>query len=120
MNKNKPKFTVEKINSAVKNLQVYHEERGGNHYWYLNEYKVPTEWIMKFNPVYDEFEICTKVIYWGGGEYISTDSSYEPKSCRSIPKAVITLRRQYEEKLKGLKERRIRDKLRIMAGDFTE
>lgn len=112
------KLTVENVNRTVKNLQVCHQERGGNHYWYLNEFQVPNEWIMKLNPDDNTFEICSEVTVWY--EHISTDSSYEPKSCRSIPKAVRRLRRQYEARLKYLKEKRIREKLRIMAGDFEE
>jgi hypothetical protein len=118
MVEDKYKLTVENVNRTVKHLQVYYEERGGNHYWYLNEFKVPSEWIMKLNPNNKTFEVCREVTYWY--ERITTDSSYEPKSCRSLPKAVRKLRRQYEERLKGLKEKRIREKLRIMAGDFEE
>ena len=114
----KYKLTVENVNRTVKNLQVYHEERDENHYWYLDEFRVKSEWIMKYSPYKDTFEVCSEVTYWY--DRISTDSSYEPKSCRSLPKAVRKLRRQYEERLKGLKEKQIREKLRIMAGDFEE
>ncbi len=112
------KFTVENVNRTVKNLQVCHQERGGNHYWYLNEFKVPNEWIMKFDPVDGAFEICREVTFWS--EHITTDNSYTPKSCRTIPKIVRKLRSQYQTRLKELKEQQIRNKLRIMAGDFEE
>lgn len=112
------KLTVENINRTVKNLQVCYQKRCGNHYWYLNEFQVPNEWIMKLNPDTNTFEICREVSIWF--EHISTDNSYEPKSCKSIPRTVRKLRRQYEEKLKKMKEKQIRDKLRIMAGDFEE
>lgn len=112
------KFTVENVNRTVKNLQVCHQEIGGNHYWYLNEFQVPNEWIMKFDPVDGAFEICREVTIWF--EHISTDNSYTPRSCRTIPKTVRKLRKQYEMKLKELKEQKIRDKLMIMAGDFEE
>ena len=110
------KFTVENINRTVKNLQVCHQERCGDHYWYLNEFQVPNEWIMKLNPDDNTFEICREVTIWF--EHISTDNSYTPKSCRTIPKTVRKLRKQYEMRLKEFKEQQIRDKLMIMAGDF--
>jgi len=110
------KFTVENINRTVKNLQVCHQERCGDHYWYLNEFQVPNEWIMKFNQDDNTFEICREVTIWF--EHISTDNSYTPKSCRTIPKTVRKLRKQYEMRLKEFKEQQIRDKLMIMAGDF--
>ena len=110
------KFTVENINRTVKNLQVCHQERCGDHYWYLNEFQVQNEWIMKFNPDDNTFEICREVTIWF--EHISTDDSYTPKSCRTIPKTVRKLRKQYEMRLKELKEQQIRDKLITMAGDF--
>jgi hypothetical protein len=112
------KFTVENINRTVKNLQVCHQERGGYHYWYLNELQLPTEWIMRLNPITNDFEICREVTIWF--EQVSTDDSYTPRSCRTIPKTVRKLRKQYETKLIELKEQKIRDKLTIMAGDFEE
>ena len=118
MIENEYKFTVENINRTVKNLQVCHQERCGNHYWYLNEFKVPNEWIMKFDPVDKTFEICREVTLWF--EHISTDNSYTPRSCRTLQKTIIKLRKQYEMRLKELKEQKIRDKLTIMAGDFEE
>lgn len=112
------KFTVENVNRTVKNLQVCHQERCGNHYWYLNEFQVPNEWIMKFDPVDGAFEICREVTIWF--EHISTDNSYTPRSCRTIPKTVRKLRKLYEMRLKELKEQKIKNKLTIMAGDFEE
>ena len=112
------KFTVENVNRTVKDLQVCHQERAGNHYWYLKELQVPSEWIMKLNPITNDFEICREITIWF--EKLSTDNSYTPRSCRTIPKTVIKLRKQYEMRLKELKEQKIRDKLTIMAGDFEE
>lgn len=118
MIENEYKFTVENINRTVKDLQVCHKERCGNHYWYLDEFQVPNEWIMKLNPDDKTFEICREVTIWF--EHISTDNSYTPRSCRTIPKTVRKLRKQYEMRLKELKEQKIKNKLMIMAGDFEE
>ena len=118
MIENEYKFTVENINRTVKDFQVCHQERAGNHYWYLKELQVPSEWIMKLNPITNDFEICREITIWF--EKLSTDNSYTPRSCRTIPKTVIKLRKQYEMRLKELKEQKIRDKLTIMAGDFEE
>ena len=118
MIEDKYKFTVENINRTVKDLQVCHEERCGNHYWYLKEFQVPNEWIMKLNPDDKTFEICREVTIWF--EHISTDNSYTPKSCRTIPRTVRKLRKLYETRLKELKEQQIKNKLLIMAGDFEE
>ena len=119
MIEDKYKLTVENINRTVKDLQVCHQERAGTHYWYLNEFQVQPEWIMKLNPDDNSFEICREVIYWNE-QYLSTDNSYTPRSCRTIPKTVRKLRKQYEMRLKELKEQKIKDKLMIMAGDFEE
>ena len=119
MIENKYKLTVENVNRTVKDLQVTHQEREGVHYWYLNEFQVQTEWIMILKSD-NTFEICSDVTTYWGDRYISTDMSYEPKSCRSIPKAVRKLRRLYEAKLKAVKEKQIKNKLEMMEGDFAE
>lgn len=118
MIEDKYKFTVENINRTVKDLQVCHQERGGYHFWYLKEFQAQHEWIMKLNPDDKTFEICREVTIWF--EHISTDNSYTPRSCRTIPKTVRKLRKQYEMRLKELKEQKIKNKLMIMAGDFEE
>ena len=120
MIEDKYKLTVENVNRTVKDLQVTHQERDGIHYWYLNEFQVQTEWIMKLRSDDNSFELCSEVTTYWGEQYITTDCSYEPKSCRSIPKAVRRLRRQYEARLKEVKEKQIRNKLELMEGDFAE